>query len=109
MLGSQVYMINGSMGEILVLLLGIVSLFVNFDKLMQVMLKGAPVLSGKDAVQSVSDSSRRGVFHHLPVVFGGRTACEWHHLRCGDPCALLFFYRMGLCLRSKIYASGLGK
>lgn len=43
MLGSQVYMINGSMGEILVLLLGIVSLFVNFDKLMQVMLKGAPV------------------------------------------------------------------
>lgn len=41
--GSQVYMVNGIMGEVLAMLLGILSLFVHFDQMMQVILKGAPI------------------------------------------------------------------
>ena len=43
LVGSQIYMVNGAMGVILALVLGIVALFVDFEKMMQVILKGAPI------------------------------------------------------------------
>ena len=43
LMGSQVYMVNGAMGEVLAVILGVVALFINFEKMMQVVLKGAPI------------------------------------------------------------------
>lgn len=43
LLGSQIYLVNGAMGVVLSVILGIVALFVNFEKMMQVILEGAPI------------------------------------------------------------------
>ena len=43
--GSTVYMTNGAMGEILAVLLGLVTLIIGFDKIIAVVTQGAPVSS----------------------------------------------------------------
>ena len=43
MTGSTVYMTNGAMGEVLAVLLGIVTLVIGFDKIISIITKGAPV------------------------------------------------------------------
>ncbi len=43
MTGSTVYMTNGAVGEILAVLLSIVTLFIGFDKIIATVTKGAPV------------------------------------------------------------------
>ncbi|MBR5116845.1 MAG: hypothetical protein IK096_07240, partial [Lachnospiraceae bacterium] len=40
--GSTAYMVNGAMGEILVALLGIITLFVGFDRIVRMVTNGAP-------------------------------------------------------------------
>lgn len=41
--GSQVYLVNAGVGEVLAFLLGVVAIFVKFDKIVEVILEGAPI------------------------------------------------------------------
>jgi len=43
MTGSQTYLINGSMGVVLALVLGLASLFIDFDTIIKVITRGAPI------------------------------------------------------------------
>ena len=40
--GSQIYLINGALGEVLALILGVVCLFVNFETIIKIITKNAP-------------------------------------------------------------------
>lgn len=43
MTGSSVYLVNGAMGEVLTFLFAIVCLFLDFDKIVSIVTKGAPI------------------------------------------------------------------
>ena len=45
MVGSSIYLINGTMGEFLAALFGIVTLLIGFDKIIAIVTQGAPVSS----------------------------------------------------------------
>lgn len=42
MTGSQIYLVNGALGEVMTFILGIVCIFVNFDTIIKVITKNAP-------------------------------------------------------------------